>query len=276
MKPLLALTVLAVSAASAQDQGTLRARELFYTPPPDAKPAEAKPAEAKAPQAKPSEPNTAEKKSAPKRAPERTAGSAQAADKSAVPLGLRYSVLKRDPSGKFNEVDPDSTFRSGDRIRLQVNVNTSGYLYVVMQGSSGNWRLLFPSVEVAGGSNRIQRGESRQIPSGDRGQFVFDEQAGIEKLFVVLSKQPESNLDKLIYSVGAPQNNSEPPRTLLAQSSLTNTVVDQLRGQVSSRDLLFEKVESDATGKAENAAYVVNPSAARDARLVVDIALKHR
>jgi hypothetical protein len=40
---------------------------------------------------------------------------------------------------------------------------------------------------------------------------------------------------------------------------------------VNSRDLVFEKVDS-----TENAAYVVNPSNAPDARLVVDIALKHK
>ena len=94
-----------------------------------------------------------------------------------------------------------------------------------MQGSSGTWKLLFPSAEVAGGSNLVHKGESRQIPPGDRGQFVFDEQAGNEKLFIVLTRQPEP----------------------------------------------FEKVDS-----SENAAYVVNPSKSPDARLVVDIALKHK
>ena len=77
-----------------------------------------------------------------------------------VPLGLRYSVMKRDAAGKFAEVDQDATFRSGDRIRLKVDTNTTGYLYVVMQGSSGNWRLMFPSADVDGGSNRIERSEA--------------------------------------------------------------------------------------------------------------------
>ena len=75
-----------------------------------------------------------------------------------------------------------------------MDANTSGYLYVVMQGSSGTWKLLFPSAEVAGGSNLVRKGESRQIPSGDKGQFVFDEQAGNEKLFIVLTRQPEPDL----------------------------------------------------------------------------------
>ena len=66
-------------------------------------------------------------------------------------------------------------------------------------------------------------------------------------------------------------------RSLVAQASLGDDVVSKLRAQVNSRDLVFEKVDSaTADGKFENAAYVVNPSTSPNARLVVDIALKHK
>ena len=249
MKHFLTLTILACPALWSQTP-QLKARELFYTPPPDtAKPVET----AKAAPAK----KVAAKSAAPKTADTHTLSTS-------VPLGLRYAVLKRDASGQYSEVDPDTNFRSGDRIRLHVDANTSGYLYVVMQGSSGTWKLLFPSAEVAGGSNLVGKGESRQIPPGNTGQFVFDEQAGNEKLFIVLTRQPEADLDKLIYSMGG-------TKALVAQASLQDDVITRLRGQVASRDLVFEKVDS-----SENAAYVVNPSSAPDARLVVDLALKHK
>jgi hypothetical protein len=258
MKHILALTILAVPMGLLQAQEpALKARELFYTPPPDA----AKPAPpTKAPDAKAATKTVA--KSATKSETHTLSAS--------VPLGLRYAVLKRDENGQYNEVDPDTSFRSGDRIRLKVDSNTSGYLYVVMRGSSGTWKLLFPSAEVAGGSNRVSKGESRQIPSGERGQFVFDEQAGNEKLFIVLTRQPEPDLDKLIYSMGGTVT-KDGSRSLVSQASLGDDVVSKLRNQVNSRDLVFEKVDS-----TENAAYVVNPSSAPDARLVVDIALKHK
>src|SRR6185503_18348667 len=240
-----------------QAQPVLKARELFYTPPADA----AKPAAtAKAPEAKAVVKNTAAKSKA---------GDTHTLTAS-VPLGLRYAVLKRNAGGQYGEVDPDTNFSSGDRIRLKVDANTSGYLYVVMQGSSGTWKLLFPAAEVAGGSNLVRKGESRQIPPGDRGQFVFDEQAGNEKLFIVLTRQPEPDLDKLIYSMGGKPGEPK-DRSLVAQASVGDSVVSKLRNQVASRDLVFEKVDS-----TENAAYVVNPSNAPDARLVVDIALKHK
>jgi hypothetical protein len=246
MKHLLVLAILAAPGAWSQ---TLKARELFYTPPADA----AKPAETKA----------AAKKAAVKPVAVKSGETHMLS--ASVPLGLRYAVLRRDAAGQYNEVDADTSFRSGDRIRLKVDANTSGYLYVVMQGSSGTWKLLFPSAEVAGGSNLVRKGESRQIPPGDRGQFVFDEQAGNEKLFIVLTRQPEPDLDKLIYSIGGK------PESLVAQAAVRDDVVAKLRAQGASRDLVFEKVDS-----SENAAYVVNPSTSPDARLVVDIALKHK
>ena len=251
MKHFVILPILAISAAYGQQQPVLKARELFYTPPADAP----KPA-ADAPKKAPTKPVAAK------------SGAAKSSDThtlaTSVPLGLRYAVLKRDTGGQFQEIDPDTSFRSGDRIRLKVDANTSGYLYVVMQGSSGTWKLLFPSAEVAGGSNLVHKGESRQIPPGNTGQFVFDEQAGNEKLFIVLTRQPEADLDKLIYSMGG-------TKALVAQASVQDDVVTKLRGQVAARDLVFEKVDS-----SENAAYVVNPSSAPDARLVVDVALKHK
>ena len=95
-------------------------------------------------------------------------------------------------------------------------------------------KLLFPSAEVAGGSNLVRKGESRQIPPGNTGQFVSDEQAGNEKLFIVLTRQPEADLDKLDLRHGG-------TKALVAQASLQDDVVAKLRGQVASRDLVFEK-----------------------------------
>lgn len=306
------LSILVVTAAVAWGQGnaSMRARELFYTPPPDAaKPTVvATPAPAGSdknnppPVAKAAEQKTAPKvvaaKATPKKSlpakavPGATEHVETVAEKpalAAVPLGLRYSVLKRDSAGKFAEVNPDSTFHSGDRIRIQVEANTTGHLYVVAQGSSGNWQVLFPSREVASGSNQVHRGETRQIPAGDRGQFVFDEQAGAEKVFVVLSRQPEQNLDQLIYTMKK-QDKAEPERVMMAQATVGDDVISRIRGQMMARDLVFEKVENETVSqntsfnpganngavRMETAAYVVNPSTAADARLVVDLSLKHQ
>jgi uncharacterized protein DUF4384 len=306
MRPLLLLApLLAIVTTAAWGQGTatLRARELFYTPPPDSgavksqTPAPVTTAAAPAPKAI--------AKKMPAKRPASSPGAAQSLPTQAVvdnpaavvPLGMRYSVLKRDGAGVYQEVDADATFHSGDRIRLEAQANSTGYLYVVAQGSSGNWQVLFPSREVSNGSNMVHRGETRLVPGGNQGQFVFDEQAGTEKLFFVLSRQPEQSLDKLIYSMGrqtAPADPTvakpaaaEPNRVLLAQATISDDVISRLRGEVMARDLIFEKVENEkvvaandapAGGgvKIETAAYVVSRNTAPDARLVIDLKLTHR
>jgi len=301
MKPLL---LLALTAAAVWGQGTatLRARELFYTPPPNASavkaPALPAPVAASAPAPAP--------KAVTKKTPTKTPLPAQqpasvpteaVSDKPATaPLGMRYSVLKRNAAGEYQEVDADTVFHSGDRIRLEAQANSTGYLYVVAQGSSGNWQVLFPSREVSNGSNQVHRGETRLVPGGNQGQFVFDEQAGTEKLFFVLSRQPEQSLDKLIYSMGgqtAPADPTlvtpaaEPNRVLMAQATVSDDVIARIRSQMQSRDLIFEKVDNEKVVsqngagspgqvKIETAAYVVNRSSAPDARLVVDLKLKHQ
>jgi hypothetical protein len=196
------------------------------------------------------------------------------------PLGLRYAVLKRESGASFHEVDPETKFRTGDSIRLNVTPSTSGYLYVVQQGASGIWTLLFPRPDVKAGSNFVEKGQMLAVPN-EKAMWTFDAHAGEEKLFIVLARKPEPDLDKLIYSIGA---NGSPDagagQKLVAQAKVQDEVVNRLREQMHSRDLIFEKVDettSDSTGvKAENAAYVVSQNPSPDARLVKDLTLSHQ
>ena len=212
------------------------------------------------------------------------------------PAGNALQRAQAQRGGRVSGSGPDTVFHSGDRIRLEAQANSTGYLYVVAQGSSGNWQVLFPSREVSNGSNQVHRGETRLVPGGNQGQFVFDEQAGTEKLFFVLSRQPEQSLDKLIYSMGGQTAPADPTvvkpaaesnRVLMAQATVSDDVIARIRSQMQARDLIFEKVDNEkvvsqnaapASGqvKIETAAYVVNRSTAPDARLVVDLKLKHQ
>ena len=56
-----------------------------------------------------------------------------------LPLGLRYSILKKTGDGGLVEVKPDSVFHSGDSIRVSAMGNQKGYLYIISRGSSGTW-----------------------------------------------------------------------------------------------------------------------------------------
>lgn len=160
------------------------------------------------------------------------------------PLGLRYSLLKQVRDNQVEEVDPDAIFHSGDRIRLRIESNDSGYLYVVQHGSSGRWTLLFPSEETPGGRNTIEKGDRHELPPGDV-WFAFDKNPGIEKIFLVLSRKPQPDLEKLIPSSG-------PGKPASSLESATG----KLRSQIAARDLVFENTSKGSSG--EKAVYVVN------------------
>lgn len=202
------------------------------------------------------------------------------------PLGLRYSILKQVSGGGTTEVDGDTVFRSGDRIRLTIATTETAYVYVVTRGSSGKWRVLFPAPEIGQGSNLIPGGVIYPIPAGH--WFAFDEQVGTENLFVMVSRTPERDLDSLIYQLKESGGNATPspdePPVLMATNipPVDDTVITRLRSEVYARDLVFEKVDDTVpaaggeTVRPERAVYVVNKTGANDSRVVADIKLEHR
>jgi hypothetical protein len=58
-------------------------------------------------------------------------------------VGLKYRILLRTPDCDIKEVDSSHTFHSGDKVRLQIEANVDGYLYVLQKGSTGRDRMLF-------------------------------------------------------------------------------------------------------------------------------------
>jgi hypothetical protein len=182
-------------------------------------------------------------------------------------FGLRYSVLKRSAGGEFIETDADTTFQSGDGIRVTIESNEDAYLYIVNKGSSGAWNVLFPSFEINDGKNRVPAHQRIEIPPA--GQFVFVEQPGEERLFFVLSRPPEPDLDRLIASLPSTDHSQD------TAMSITDDVVVKLRDAVQVRDLVFEKVQQTMANK-EQATYVVNVNGGESSRVVADLKLQHK
>jgi len=299
------LGLLIAATAPAQQQPQLRARELFYTPiTEEAKPAAGKESPQKTSAAKPVRPKPARPttkdqgnpeyqtvKTTPATMPDGTpAQNATTVAEQVVgpPLALKYRLLKRNSEGRYDEVDTDSVFRSGDMIRVSVESNDAGYLYIVQQGSSKTWNLLFPNEKTEHGNNLVERTKEYEIPGG--GRFTFDEQAGAERMFIVLTRKPEADLEKLIYSLSkgdqtnpaSVDKSDDKHKTMLAQNRIDDAVIDRLRGKSLARDLVFEKVNDDVPvsspkgTRKEKALYVATPDRTANARLVVDLTLKHQ
>jgi hypothetical protein len=291
----------AISIAAAQNEKKLTARELFYTPIAEAKPVASAKAPASKPAAKPvsntpkHDPQVSAKRQGknPAEAPTNPSSILQqvslTSETAGIPLGLRYSLLKQNAEGEYVEVAPDTAFRSGDKIKLSIESNDAAYLYIVQQGSSKVWNVLFPNGDTDNGTNQVERGHRYTIPAG--GRFTFDEQPGTERLFVVLSRKAEPDLERMIYDLSGKKSLSpaaspaaapteEPrPKMMIAQSRIDDSLVNRLRGQMISRDLVFEKVSDDRpapSGRKEKAMYYGTQDRTAGARIVIDLHLRHQ
>ena len=185
-------------------------------------------------------------------------GSSPAGAEGAAAAGLRYRVLRRAPAGAAVEVDADTVFRSGDRIRFAFEPNVDGFLYVIQRGSTGRWSVLLPHPQIDGGRNAVTRFAEVTVPS--EGWFRFDENPGSEEVFVYLSRE---RIRTLPWGGG----------TVVSAQSVEQPTVIELANSVRTRDLVFEK--EDAPDGPERAAYVVNQDAVGHA-VAWTVELHHR
>jgi hypothetical protein len=145
-----------------------------------------------------------------------------------VNAGLMYYIQRERPAGALERVNPDMTFRSGDRIRLHFMSNVHGRLLIAQRNPDGGASVLFPDPRVRGGDNRIRGKELAAIPS-ENAWFKFDDHAGEEQLLVLFL--PEGNrADPSVF----------PAKPLLRwDAEQTHEVMSLALGQRGSKGLLI-------------------------------------
>ena len=108
-------------------------------------------------------------------------------------LGLGYTLYRRDSMGNAVRVDPSQEFHAGDRIRLSLETNTDGYLYIFHTENDGEPEMLYPDVRLGQGNNQIEAHVPYEIPWNEPGVenwFKFDANPANERLYVVVTRQP--------------------------------------------------------------------------------------
>lgn len=110
-------------------------------------------------------------------------------------IGLGMTLFTRDSNGLAIRVDPERVFRKGDRVRVLLETNTDGYLYIFNQTNDGPVMMIYPSEELDDAGNYIKSHVPWEIPSGAANEerlrwLTFDENPGTERLFFVLTREP--------------------------------------------------------------------------------------
>ncbi|HLA11658.1 MAG TPA: DUF4384 domain-containing protein [Pyrinomonadaceae bacterium] len=121
-------------------------------------------------------------------------------------LGIGLTLYMRDSNGLSLRVDPSREFRQNDRVRLLLETNADGFLYVFNTTDDGAPVMIYPDPELDEGGNYIQAHVPVEVPSGVAAEerlrwFRFDAQPGTERLYFVFTREPLAGIpleDELI------------------------------------------------------------------------------
>lgn len=112
-----------------------------------------------------------------------------------VAIGLGYSLYMRDSLGRAVRVDPSRKFRAGESVRLNMESNIDGYLYIFHRENDGAPVMLFPDARLNGGENLITAHVPYEVPSSKEAVesnrwFTFDKTAAIENIYIIVTREP--------------------------------------------------------------------------------------
>ena len=110
-------------------------------------------------------------------------------------LGLGYTLFMRDSNGRSLRVEPGHEFHNGDRVRISLEPNTDGYLYVFHTENDGSPEMIYPDARLYAGENWIEAHVPIEVPSSEETDerlrwFAFYGNAGTERLYIVVTREP--------------------------------------------------------------------------------------
>lgn len=110
-------------------------------------------------------------------------------------IGIGYTLYTRDANGDAVRVDPDHVFHSGESVRVSLEANTDGYLYIFHTENDGAPEMLFPDSRLNRGENLIRAHVPYEVPSNTQSDeryrwFTFDATPAIEHVYLVVTREP--------------------------------------------------------------------------------------
>jgi len=114
-------------------------------------------------------------------------------------LGLGLTLFMRDSNGLAVRTDPSRVFQKGDRVRVLLETNSDGYIYIFNTTNDGPPVMIYPDADLDEAGNYLQAHVPFEIPSSIATEerlrwLAFDENAGNERLFFVFTREPLTGL----------------------------------------------------------------------------------
>ena len=111
------------------------------------------------------------------------------------PIGLGYTFFTLGDNGLAIRTEAARQFRTGEAIRIALETNTDGYLYIFHTENGGEPSMIYPDARLGGGGNLVRAHVPYEIPSSaetaeEMRWFVFKDPPAAERLYIVLARQP--------------------------------------------------------------------------------------
>lgn len=118
-----------------------------------------------------------------------------------APLRLEMNVVYRSAlGGAFSVLKDGDALLSGDQYKIIFTPMETGFVYIFQRDSSGMLFQLFPTQSWGGETlnnfNPVQAGVTYYIPQQDK-SFMLDKQTGTERIYLLVSREPNSALEQL-------------------------------------------------------------------------------
>ncbi len=110
-------------------------------------------------------------------------------------IGLGYTLFMGGPNGRSARVEPGHEFHNGDRVRISLEPNVDGYLYVFHTEGDGPPEMIYPDPRLDAGENWIEAHVPLEVPSSEETDdrlrwFTFYGKPGVERLYIVVTREP--------------------------------------------------------------------------------------
>ncbi|QLA14782.1 FlgO family outer membrane protein [Desulfolutivibrio sulfoxidireducens] len=172
-----------------------------------------------------------------------------------APRAFRFGVLaRRGEEDVLLPISDGASLRSGDQYKISFTPDRDAHVYIFQVDSAGQLYMLHPAREFLGtaveNANPVRKGRDYVLPAPDKA-YVLDDQAGRERIYLVVRDAPDARLETLRQSLASAETRQDAVASAAAQKEILDSF--QTRGIA----LLAKDAKGDAGGGSGGNAFTL-------------------